>query len=164
MEPIKIVDVIDHRSQHFTQRFLVVDRMPEFTYERRGSGLLIGHDSGFFKFYGYGRPGPTWRAFGGEKFQIPMADGSVIEADGQWWDVCPNDFSELTYGPGVNTVDELAQCHVFMGGIHVDRVMVDSWVAVNDPSNNYDKYNPRSAHFGKHTIVIIRKDSDAAQS
>lgn len=153
VEPIQIVDVISHRNQHFTQWMLVVSRMPEFTYERRGRELLIGHDSGFFSFYGYEKPGPTWRAFGGAKFQIPMADGSVIEADGQWWDVCPRDFSELTYGHGVNTIAELANCYVFMGGMHVDREMVDAWVSVNEPSNNYHKYNHRHADFGKHTIV-----------
>lgn len=150
--PISIVDIIDHSNKHFTQRMLVVDRMPRFIYQRRGD-TLIGHDSGFFKFFGYGRPGPNWQAFGGAKFQIPMADGSVIEADGQWWDVCPKDFSEVTYGLGVSTIAELEKCHVFTGGIHVDRELVDAWLQTNAPSNNYHKYDRRSESFGKQTIV-----------
>ena len=150
---IQIVDVIDHRNKYSVQRFLVLDRIPQFTYERRGSGLLIGHDSGFFKFFGYEAPGPTWSAFGGDKFDIPMADGSVIKASGQWWNTFPSDFKGLTYEHGVGTVEGLGKCNVFSGCIHVDRDFVDAWLFSNETSNNYEKYNPRHADFGKQTIV-----------
>ncbi len=149
---ISIVDVIDHRSQLFTQRMLVVDKMPQFTYERTGS-FLIGDDSGFFRFYGYEACSEGWEAFAGAKFSIPMKDGSTIEAHGQWWAVMPLDFSELTYDLGVNTTEELSRCHVFNGCIHVDCEMVDSWLMANEPSNNYHKYDPRHNDYGKHTIV-----------
>lgn len=155
---ISIIDVIDHRNRYFTQRMLVVDQMPQFTYERKGS-LLIGDDSGFFRFYGYEACSERWKAFAGAKFSIPMKDGSTIEAHGQWWDVMPSDFFELTYNLGVNTTEGLSHCHVFSGGIHVDRELVDSWLMTNDPSNNYQKYDPRNDNYGKHTIVSRWEDS-----
>lgn len=149
---ISIIDVIDHRNQYSTQRMLVVDQLPQFTYERRGS-TLIGEDSGFFRFYGYEACSPGWEAFGGAKFSIPMKDGSTIEAYGQWWATTPRDFSDLTYDLGVNTIERLSRCHVFCGCIHVDREIVDSWLMANEPSNNLHKYKPKHNDYGKHTIV-----------
>jgi hypothetical protein len=150
--PIDILDIIDHRSKYSTQRMLVVDRMPDFVYERKGS-WLFGHDSGCFKFYAHEAPGPTWKAFGGAKFSIPLSDGSVIEASGQWWGAFPADFRQLVYSYGMNTPDALSQCHVFMGGIHTDCEIVDAWLAANEPSNNYHRYDARHVDYGKHTIT-----------
>ena len=148
---INIVDVINH--YHCTQAMIVVDRQPAPIFERRGQ-LLIGHDSGFYKFYGYETPGPTWEAFGGREFDIPMADGTIIKANGQWWDPgIPKDYRDLLYSPGVNTIERLAQCHVFSGCLHVDRELLDAWLAANEPSNNYHKYDVRHADYGKHTIT-----------
>ena len=149
---ISIVDVIGHRHKYGTQHMLVVDRMPQFIYEQSGNSL-VGVDSGFFKFYSFETPSPGWEAFGGAKFDIPMKDGSVIKAHGQWWDWMPPDFAELTYDLGVNTTEGLSRCYVFMGSIHVDRELVDSWLKNNAPSNNYHKYNPRHENCGKHTIT-----------
>lgn len=149
---ISILDVIDHRNKYSTQRMAVVDRMPECIFEREGN-LLIGHDSGFFKFYGYETPSENWKAFGGSKFTITMSDGSTIEASGQWWSVSPKGWMELTYGLGVNTITNLEKCYVFTGGHYVDRDIVDEWLASNEPSNNYNKYRPGHKDFGKHKIV-----------
>lgn len=162
MDMISIIDVIDHRNKYSTQRMLVVDRMPQFTYERKGR-FLIGDDSGFFKFYHHEACSENWKAFGGWEFSIPMKDGSAIEAHGQWWDAIPSDFSELTYTLGVSTTEQLSQCHVFNGGIHVDRELVDSWLEENDPSNNYHKYDSRHEDCGKHTIVSRWEDSRRGQ-
>ena len=150
---INIVDVIDHQNKYAIQRMLVVDRMPDFVYERKGS-WLFGHDSGCFKFYDYEALGPTWKAFGGRKFDIPMIDGSVIEASGQWWDPgTPVDFRGLVYSYGMNTPDALSQCYVFTRGIHIDCEIVDAWLAANQPSNNYHRYDARHVDYGKHTIT-----------
>lgn len=150
---ITIIDIIDHRDAYGVQRQLVVDRMPEFVFERRGANWLIGHDSGFFQFYKYDRPGPGWKAFAGLKFDIRMADGSVEKAHGQWWDARPTDFYGLTHSLGVNTIENLEQCYVFRGGIHVDRELVDAWLAQNATSNNYHKYNASHDDYGKDRIV-----------
>jgi len=148
---IKILDIIDHKYQYGTQRSLILDRMPAPLFERRGN-LLIGHDSGFFRFYAYERPDGRWKAFGGSRFSIPLVDGTFEEAFGQWWDCFPADFRGLTYDHGIGTVGELADCHVFAGGFHVDCDLVDRWLKAHDPSNNYHKYDTRHADFGKHTI------------
>lgn len=153
MDAIKILDIIDHRNKYETQRMLVVDRMPQFVFERRGSGLLIGHDSGFFQFYRHETPWPNSRAFAGREFEIPMVDGTAIKANGQWWDCLPRDYAELTYDLGVNTIEWLSKCYVFWGCFHEDRDLVDSWLTENQPSNNYNKYNPKHADYGKQTIA-----------
>ncbi len=154
MNDMEILDIIDHRHKYGTQRELVVDRMPSLVYEQRSRVLLVGHDSGCFGFYGYETPGPTWKAFCGRKFEIPMVDGSVIEASGQWWDPgLPADFQGLLYSYGMNTIAGLAQCCVFMSGILIDCLIVDAWLAKNEPSNNYHKYDKRHEDFGKHRIV-----------
>ena len=150
---INILDIIDHRSKYSTQRMLVVDRMPDLIYERTGQ-RLVGHDSGCFKFYGYEAPYRSSKAFAGAKFDIPMIDGSVIRASGQWWDPgTPVDFSGLVYSNGMNTIDALSNCYVFIGGIHIDCEIVDAWLAANEPSNNYHKYDTRHVDYGRHTIT-----------
>ncbi len=151
VKPITIIDIIDHRWQNGVQMNVVVDRMPRYVYERQGQ-LLSGHDSGFFQFYQHERPGPNWEAFAGRKFNIPMADGSVIEASGQWWDLLPSEFSELVYSPGVGSLEKLSRCYVFCG-CHIDRELVDAWRASNFPSNNYYRYDKGHADCGKRTIV-----------
>jgi hypothetical protein len=150
MDDICIVDIIDHTTSVCVQRMLVLDRMPVFAYEKRGI-WLIGHDSGFFGFYVYERPGPTWKAFGGAKFDIPMVDGSVTKAVGQWWDACPADYSDIVYAHGIGTTEDLSRCNVFIQS-RQNRNIVDAWLAEHEPSNNFHKHDARHADFGKHTI------------
>ncbi len=151
-EPIKIIDIIDHKSEHFTQRMLVVNRMPSLIYERKGQ-LLFGHDSGCFRFYGYEAPYRSSKAFAGAEFSIPMIDGSVIEASGQWWDPgTPEEFHGLLYDYGMNTIEGLTKCNVFLGCIHIDCEIVDAWLASSWPGNNYHKYDVSHADYGKQTI------------
>ena len=153
--PIEIVDIIDHRNKYSTQRMLVVDRMPDIVYERKRHGQwLYGHDSGCFGFYAYETPGPNWKAFAGRKFGIPLTDGTVIEASGQWWDPgLPAEFRGLVYSCAMNTIDALSQCYVFNGGIYTDCEIVDAWLEANEPSNNYNKYDARHDDYSKHTIT-----------
>jgi hypothetical protein len=146
-----IEDVLYYSSQYGQHWYLILDRMPAPLFERKGN-WLIGEDSGFFKFYAYEAPGPGWKAFGGSKFDIPLKDGSVEHAYGQWWDYKPADFEPTTRAYGMATKAALAHCHVFTGGFHVDQVLVDDWLQQHEPSNNYNKYNPRHPDFGKQTI------------
>lgn len=152
MNRISIVDIIDHKSKYAVQRLLVVNRRPKPVFEREGQ-YLIGDDAGFWMVYKYETPGPNWKAFAGRKFDIPMKDGSTIKADGQWWSSPMKCLSEMTYNIGAATVESLSECHVFFGTYYVDRKLVDDWLQENEPSNNYDKYNPKHADFGKHRIV-----------
>lgn len=153
---IEIVDMIDHRNAYGTQHMLVLNRYPQCLFERHGS-LLIGNDDcifRFFKYEGVGVHDPShWKAFGGDEFDIPMADGSIERANGQWWDFIGKDYADLTYSYGMNTIEELHVCPVFMGGLHIDRKIVDEWREHNEPSNNYHKYDKRNKEFGQHRIV-----------
>lgn len=154
--PIVIMDVIDHRNAYGIQTMVVLNRYPRCVFERDGK-WLIGYDDcvyQFFKLDPVRHSDPSnWKAFGGQKFDIPMADGSVEHAHGQWWDYLHPDFAGLTYDYGLSTVEKLQKCYVFSGRFHIERAIVDEWRSNNEPSNNYHKYNQRSKDVGKHTIV-----------
>lgn len=132
------------------QRFIVTDRKPVFVYERKGI-WLIAEDSGFFGFYKYDPPGHSWRAFGGREFDIPLKNGSIEKAYGQWWDYMPPDHNGLLIETGYGTPEELSKCNVFCS-VRVDPLLIDKWLAKNEPSNNYHRYDKRHKDFGKHKI------------
>lgn len=144
---IKIIDIIHHKNKYGTQIFHVLERMPLFIYERKGN-YLIGEDSGFFNFYGYEAPFGRFKAFAGRKFDIPMKDGSLIRANGQWWDSVPPDYNGLLVRVNIGTVEALNKCNVFCG------IMADPCILkqTTDPSNNYHKYDKKHPDFGKHRI------------
>ena len=150
-EMTKIIDIIQHRNQYSTQTMLVVDTKPRFEYERVGD-FLVAEEGGFFNFFRYMRPHPGSRAFGGAKFDIQLVGGGLEKANGQWWDAIPSDYSELLCSVGVASVESLNQCYVFSSG-KVDRQVIDDWLADNEPSNNYNKYDKHSKDYGKQTIV-----------
>ena len=137
---INIKDVIIIEDDWAKQTFLVVDRLPKFTYEKRCNGnVLMAEDSDFFSFYEYDKPSGRFYAFGGRKFKIPIKNGESIRAYGQWWDYYPEEYSELTYDVGINTIDRLNDCYVFNSAL-VDKELVDSWLEENEPSHDYYKY------------------------
>jgi hypothetical protein len=148
---VKIIDIIYHTSKTMTQRFLVLNRSPDFIYERKGS-YLIAEDSGFFNFYKYGRSSPGWQAFAGRKFDIPLSDGSIEKAHGQWWHSIPRDYSELLCHSGFGTPEKLASCNVFCS-VEVDPELIEKWLSGNEPSNNYYKYETRDKNCGVHRII-----------
>jgi len=147
LQPIKIIDIIHHKNKYATQVFHIVDRMPSFLYERDGK-WLVGEDSGFFNFYYYNRPSPNWRAFAGRKFDIPMKDGTIEQANGQWWSGMKPDYQGLLSSVGIGTPEKLGKCNVFTG-MWVDSHLVRHTI---NPSNNYYKYDKGSCDFGKHKI------------
>ena len=104
MGKLEIIDIIDHTNKYSVQRFVVLNRSPNFMYEREGK-WLIAEDSGFFNFYYYDRPCPNWEAFAGRKFNIKMKDGSIEEAYGQWWDGVPEDYQGLVDHTAYGTPD-----------------------------------------------------------
>ena len=150
---VKIIDIIKHKDKYGGSRIIiVVDDPPSFKYERVGD-LLVGEDSGFFNFYKHVKPSKHYQAFAGRKFDIPLKDGSIEKAHGQWWDHLPSDYYKLLYSVGVASIQQLNDCYVFRS-MKVDREIVDDWLSKNDPSNNYYKYDKRSNNYGKQTIVI----------
>lgn len=147
----EIIDIIKHRNKYGTQIFLVVDTPVSIKYERAGD-LLVGEDSGFFNFYIKRQPTKHFQAFAGREFDIPLANGGVEKAHGQWWDHLPSDYEGLVYSLGVSSLCELEKCYVFYS-TKVDKKLVDEWLSKNDASNNYRKYDKTSNDYGKHRIV-----------
>lgn len=136
-----IIDVIIHGK--YEQVFVVLDRMPKFTYERRGN-CLVAEDDGCYNTYYYERPtSERFRAFAGRKFDIPMKDGTVEKASGQWWDGKHHEAAtEPIVDVGINTIAGLHSCYVFMSG-HISKAKFDDWMSHNKPATNYNKYDKR---------------------
>ena len=137
MEPIKIVDVIDHKSGYGIQRFVVLNRMPKKLYEQKGR-WLVGNDGPIWDVLEIS-PGST-KAFGGRKFDLQMKDGSVFNCVGQVWASSNKELTPPVYALAASTAAELYRCNVFCSAL-IEKTLVDEWLAVNRPSNNYEKYS-----------------------
>lgn len=133
-----IIDVIVTDKKRV---FVVVDKMPELVYERHPDRILVGHDDGFWSALKHGRPSKNNQAFGGHKFDIPMKDGTIIHASGEWWDSGYEAITERIGSVGVGTLDGLATCYVFVG-YHISMAKLEAWLEDNEPSDDYWKYNP----------------------
>ena len=150
MGPIEILDIIHHKNKYYTQEFFILNRRPEFKFDKTGK-WLIGEDSGFFSFY-YKNCDIYSKAFAGREFDIKLNDGKTIKASGQYWDGVPDDYKGLVHRVGCDTPEGLARCNVFCS-YYIDFDLVKSARESMTPSNNYNKYNTKHADFGKHTIV-----------
>ena len=135
-----IADAIKLVAYNIPHYYLVLDELPTFLFERHGNYLVAEHD-GFYRCYGYETPGRNWQAFGGAKFDIPLADGTVEHAHGQWWDCSPPNSTKE--GPrtsvGIATLEQLNRCYVFSSGV-IATEKLNAWLAENDPSTDYEKY------------------------
>ena len=151
MEELRIIDIIDHKNKYGSQQFVVLNRSPVFIYGRKGE-WLIAEDSGFFNFYKYDRPSGIFYAFAGRKFDIPLHNGLVEKAYGQWWDGIPDDYQELVQSIGYGTPEKLSECNVF-SGVSADLCIIEKWLSENVPSNNYYKYDKRHPDSGKQKII-----------
>jgi hypothetical protein len=141
----KIVDIIIHKKSYFEQTFLVLDRMPDLKFYREGDKLLAT-DGRFYRAYGYDTPSKHWQAFAGAKFDIPLVDGTVAHAYGQWWQVShPVVEGVVMSRPGISTIEALGRCNVFSGGYQVDQRIINEWLIENTPSSDYDKYRKRAS-------------------
>lgn len=139
----KIIDVIV--SDNTGQMFLILDRLPEYNYERHGD-WLHAEDSGFYDQYVYKKPTKYCKAFAGREFDIKMKNGDVEKACGQWWSGVNK---ELIPGqvchPAYSTIEELQHCYVFRGGVSVEKKLVTDWLGKHEPSTDYWKYDQRRA-------------------
>ncbi|WP_323141313.1 hypothetical protein [Massilia phyllosphaerae] len=140
-KPIAIIDVIAKPYMTGSKTicyYVVVDRAPTYVYRRDGN-YLTAHDSGFYDFMQID-PGSRG-AFAGRTFTIALTDGSQLECDGQVWSVGPiGDIDAVQVG--VATLEQLEHCYCFLGG-YVLREKLQAWLAVNKPSADYYKYDPR---------------------
>lgn len=134
----QILDVIVQRWYDQTFYYVVVDRPIEVVYERRGNELT-GRHGDFYDFLGIA-PGSSG-AFGGRKFDVTLTDGSKFHCHGQVW-ACgaPEELRGKTLSIGACTLAELQRCYVFFGS-HVLKETLDAWLANNEPSTDYYKYD-----------------------
>ncbi len=105
-----------------------------------------------FQFFYQEAPSKHFKAFAGSQFNIPLADGGVESAYGQWWDGIPSDYSGLLDSLGISTIEDLDRCYVFRSS-YVDKQLVSDWLSKNEPSNNYYLYDSKSKNFGQRIIV-----------
>ena len=147
----EIVDVIIHPChgiyKGFKQTFVVIDRPLRFLYEHRykthEDDCLVASDDGWYDCLFYERPDKNWRAFSGREFDIPMKDGTVVKASGQWWDGRHQENApEPIISVGVATIDQLNNCYAFSSG-HVSKVKLEKWLSENAPCTVYDWYDIR---------------------
>lgn len=136
-----IIDIIIHGK--YKQISLIIDKKPVLIYEHKGN-LLIAENDGFYNCYKYDQCFPNWKAFGGRRFDIPIKDGMVEHAFGQWWDYWNNEITtEPTIQCGAATIEKLHKCYVFCA-YHVSKKKIDNWLEINEPSANYYKYKTMS--------------------
>ncbi len=138
----KIIDVILHSAKDLVQVMVVLDRMPEHKYKKdliNDKQWLVSECGPFVSAYYFESPQGRFKAFAGREFDIPMEDGTVEKAFGQWWDGTPEKYSKGMVSTGCNTVDGLNNCNVFTSTIMRSDMILD-WIRNNNPSNNYDKY------------------------
>lgn len=149
---IKVIDVIFHKNLYGTQHFLVISRKPKFLYERQGN-WLIAKDGIFYNFY-FKKYDSYAQGFAGNKFDIPMKDGSVEHASGQWWDSVHPDYEGKVVGIGAETIENLGRCNVF-SSVYIDKKALKEILSRPNPSNNYEKYDKRMGRdkYGVHRIV-----------
>lgn len=144
-DEIKIIDVIHHYNAYGMQIMVVVDRMPEYRYERVGNNLTA-HDSGFWDFMFIEAPTKHFQAFAGREFDIQLADGSTMHCKGQVWSGRQSGPTpEPLVSVGVNTIEGLTKCHVFMSCGGISKAKYEAWLAENTPSYRLDKYDPRAS-------------------
>lgn len=89
---------------------LVLNRDPKFLYEGDGQAL-IARDGPFVAVYRYERPCGRFKAFAGREFDIPLKNGKLVHATGQWWDASLKGLVKATY----NTKARLLNCYVYYG-------------------------------------------------
>lgn len=139
------------------QVFYSLDENPEMIYEKHGS-LLIGKDKSevFYDVLIYERCGPTWKAFEGREFDLPMADGSTTHCHGQYWSGGTSKAEELL---GIKldeiaakSVSDLIRCYVY-SGYQVDVEKFETLIRINNP----DMYKGKDA-YKKYKSIIMRQN------
>lgn len=92
---------------------LVLNRNPNYVYRRVSPTLLLAEDGPFCSVYGFQAPQGRFKAFAGRKFDIPLEDGTVEKAHGQWWDCGYTGKVQVIY----KSKASLEECYVFAGAL-----------------------------------------------
>lgn len=140
-EEIKILKWLVLKSNHITQtEYFIISRMPEFLYERKGSNLLIGEDSGFYNaLCEYNCKYD--KAFAGRPFTINMKSGHKIEARGEWWHTVPTGVDDLIFDCAISTEENLKKCFVFYSFSGIKKHIIDDFKKNNEPIDYRDYEN-----------------------
>lgn len=150
---MKILAIVDTGKQTFYS----LDERPEMIYEKHGS-LLIGKDKSevFYDVLIYEGCGPTWKAFGGREFDLPMADGSTTHCYGQYWSGGTSRAEELLgiklARIAAESVSELARCYVY-SGYHVDVEKFETLIKISNP----DVHRGEDA-YKKYKSIVVRQN------
>ena len=132
---------------------MVVDQYPDLKYQlsmKGGRKVLLAEDGIFYGLYYFDKPSRNWQAFAGREFDIPMIDGTVTKAHGQWWHGITGD---NVMSVGIGTPEKLGRCNVFCAcDVKID-VAEQVFKNFKNPSNNYYKYDKGHSDYGKNIIV-----------
>lgn len=67
----------------------LLDKPPTFIYEddanSRRALVATDYETGLMSRYIFQQSGPGFKAFAGREFDIPLTNGEVVHADGNWW-------------------------------------------------------------------------------
>lgn len=125
MKILEIVKFNDHIG-------IVVDEMPDLTYEKKGMYLIGSDDSGLLFDCLYLQHDSYAKAFAGREFDLPMKDGTTTHCNGQYWSGRTRECAELLGvelgDVTIQTLDELKKCYVFTG-LQVNRSVYHKMVA-----------------------------------
>ena len=134
----KIVDVIIKHAYGNDHYYVVVDQPLKYVYTRVGDRFNGKHGDFYDFLAGSGRKG---EAFAGRSFDIQLDDGTKFHCQGDVWAVAaPKDFIPVIHG-GFASLEQLQKCYVFCSG-NVAKSLVDAWLAINQPTDDYYKYDP----------------------
>ena len=108
---MKIIKAHKNKNGHL---YLMVDNIPQMTYEKVGSSYIGSDNNNYFSDYlkyehGYGR----FVAFAGREFPIKLKDGSITKLKDHWWASGSYDKNHKYIGVGLGTLSELQDCFVF---------------------------------------------------
>lgn len=114
---MKILKIVRHKNQYYTQTFFVFDEIPRITYEKIGADYVgsayLPSGKVLFSYYLQKK---SWKgAFAGRPLTLPMKDGTTVEIKDWWYDAGPYPAHGMFCDIGAGTVEELQRCYVYSG-------------------------------------------------
>ena len=110
---MKIIKAHKNKNSHL---YLMVDNIPQMTYEKIGSSYVGADKENYFSDYlKYERGSGNFMAFGGREIRMQMKDGSIQKLKDHWWDSGHYDREHKYINIGLGMLDELQNCFVFRG-------------------------------------------------
>ena len=147
---MKVLAVVDTGKRVFYS----LDEEPEMLYEKQGN-LLIGNDTSgiFYDVLIYEGSGPTWKAFGGREFDLPMKDGSTTHCSGQYWSGGTEKAEELLGiqlgGIAAEDISKLVECYGYCSYL----VDTEKFLSLIETSNPHF-YKGENAYYEYESIIV----------